>query len=57
MLMYSGAVTVYLGYVGAVGGLTGILLWPAVVLHLALTSLLAWESTSRFRKQSTASDR
>jgi hypothetical protein len=57
MLMYSGAVTVYLGYVGAVDGLTGILLWPAVVLHLALTSLLAWESTSRFRKQSTASDR
>ena len=40
MLTYSAAVTLYLAYVGFVGGLTGILLWPAVVLHVILTGLL-----------------
>ncbi len=41
MLTYSAVVTLYLVYVGFAGGLTGILLWPAVVLHLMLTALLA----------------
>ena len=40
MLTYSLAVTLYLAYVGYAGGPTGILLWPAVVLHLILTTLL-----------------
>jgi hypothetical protein len=40
MLTYSAAVTLYLAYIGFVGGLTGILLWPAVVLHVILTALL-----------------
>ncbi len=34
MLTYSAVVTLYLAYVGFAGGLTGILLWPAVVLHV-----------------------
>jgi hypothetical protein len=46
MLTYSAAVTLYLAYLGLAGGLTGILLWPAVVLHVILTALLAWASTS-----------
>ena len=46
MLTYSAAVTLYLAYVGFAGGLTGILLWPAVVLHVILTALLAGASTS-----------
>jgi len=46
MLVYSAAVTLYLAYVGLSGGLTGILLWPAVVLHMILTALLIRESTS-----------
>ena len=41
MLSYSAAVTLYLAYVGFAGGLTGILLWPAVVLHVILTVFLA----------------
>ena len=45
MLTYSVAVTLYLAYLGLAGGLTGILLWPAVVLHVILTALLAWAST------------
>ena len=41
MLIYSAAVTLYLAYVGFAGGLSGILLWPAVVIHAILTFLLA----------------
>jgi hypothetical protein len=40
MLTYSALVTLYLSYVGLAGGLTGILLWPAVALHAVLTALL-----------------
>jgi hypothetical protein len=46
LLTYSVAVTLYLAYLGFAGGVTGILLWPAVVLHLILTALLIWTSTS-----------
>ncbi len=45
MLIYSAAVTLYLAYVGFAGGLTGTLLWPAVVLHVILTALLTRAST------------
>ena len=41
MLIYSAAVTLYLAYVGFAGDLTGMLLWPAVALHVILTALLA----------------
>jgi hypothetical protein len=41
MLVYSAAVTLYLACVGVAGDATGILLWPAVVLHAILTALLA----------------
>jgi hypothetical protein len=40
MLTYSGLVTLYLGYLGIAGTFGGALLWPAVILHLALTVLL-----------------
>jgi hypothetical protein len=40
MLIYSAVITLYLAYVGFAGSLTGILLWPAVVLHVILTALL-----------------
>ena len=46
MLAYSAAVTLYLAYVGFAGGMTGILLWPAVVLHVILTALLTRASTN-----------
>jgi hypothetical protein len=41
MLTYGALVTVYLAYLGLVGGFTGVLLWPAVVVHALLTALLA----------------
>jgi len=49
MLTYSAAATLYLAYVGFAGGLAGILLWPAVVLHLVLTAFLARASTRNDR--------
>lgn len=44
MLLYSALVTLYLAYLGLAHGLTGVLLWPAVVLHAVLSVLLtrAW---------------
>jgi hypothetical protein len=46
MLTYSAAVTLYLAYLGLAGGFGGVLLWPAVVLHLLLVALLALAFTA-----------
>ena len=56
MLTYSVAVTLYLAYVGIAGGPTGILLWPAVVLHLILTILLTRALTSGGVRASSPGD-
>jgi hypothetical protein len=40
MLIYSAAVAICLAYAGLAQSATGILLWPAVVLHVILTVLL-----------------
>jgi hypothetical protein len=45
MLIYSAAVAVYLAYLGLAGAAGGVLLWPAVLLHLVLTVLLAREAS------------
>jgi len=45
MLSYGAAVTLYLAYLGVTGISTGILLWPAVVLHAVLTGFLIREAT------------
>lgn len=37
MLIYSAAVALYLALLGVLGGLTGILLWPVVVVHVVLS--------------------
>jgi hypothetical protein len=46
MLTYSVVIALYLAYLGFAGGLTGILLWPAVILHVIMTVLLIRASTS-----------
>jgi hypothetical protein len=51
MLIYSAAVALYLAYVGLAGGLTGILLWPAVILHVILTALLIRAATRNTETQ------
>lgn len=40
MLAYGLAVAVYLGWLGWTGAAGGLLLWPAVLLHLGLALLL-----------------
>jgi hypothetical protein len=45
MLIYSALVALYLTYLGFAGGLAGVLLWPAVALHVILTALLARDVT------------
>jgi hypothetical protein len=49
MLIYSALAAVYLAYLGFAGGLAGVLLWPAVVLHVILTALLTWGITQMRR--------
>ena len=56
MLIYSAAVTLYLAYVGFAGGLTGILLWPAVILHAILTVLLTRAATAPSELEVPAQD-
>lgn len=40
MLIYGGAITLYLAYLGLSGASSGALLWPAIIFHLVLTVLL-----------------
>jgi hypothetical protein len=49
MLIYTTVVAVYLAYLGIAGSATGILLWPAVVVHAALAALLTWTLIGRWR--------
>jgi len=53
MLTYSAAVTLYLAYVGLADGLSGALLWPAVVLHAIVTALLLLTRASASDKTTT----
>jgi len=46
MLVYNMLATVYLAYLGIAGKLVGILLWPAVALHVFLTVLLTADRSS-----------
>jgi hypothetical protein len=41
MLAYNLLATIYLSYLGIAGKSEGVLLWPAVALHLLFTALLA----------------
>jgi hypothetical protein len=49
MWVYNAAVALYLAYVGFAGGLTGVLLWPVVALHVILTALLTYDVTRMLR--------
>jgi len=53
MVAYSIVVTLYLAYLGFAGDFVGALLWPAVLLHAALTILLGrvWWATATGLKQ------
>ena len=40
MLVYSVSVALYLAYVGIAGASAGVLLWPAVIVHVVLSRLI-----------------
>jgi hypothetical protein len=44
MLIYGAVLALYLAYLGFASAFIGVLLWPAVVLHVILTTLLIWLS-------------
>src|SRR4051794_11386210 len=46
MTIYNAAATVYLAYLGF-AGFGGMLLWPAVIVHLLMTVLLLWPARHR----------
>ena len=51
MLLYNLFIALYLGYLGTAGHYSGIMLWPAVVLHAVVTVLLfrTWKAVSAER--------
>lgn len=46
MLIYSAAVALYLAFIGLTEASAGVLLWPAVILHVMLSGLLLQKFTS-----------
>lgn len=44
MLGYGAASALYLAYLGFAGGMSGPLLWPAVIFHVIMTALLVGAS-------------
>ena len=42
MLVYNVLIALYLAYLGTVGHLVGLLLWPVVALHAVVAFLLVW---------------
>ncbi len=42
MLIYNASISFYLGYLGVFEHMSGLLLWPGVVLHAIVALLLLW---------------
>ena len=55
MLIYNLLIALYLAYLGLVGHLGGLLLWPGAALHAAVALLLVW--TWRGERRSTTTRR
>jgi hypothetical protein len=54
MLAYNVLATLVLGDAAITGQATGMLLWPAIVLHAILSGLLAWARFGRAREHAKA---
>jgi hypothetical protein len=50
MLIYSALVALYLAYLGFASGVTGVFLWPAIVLHAILAALLSYHGARMLRQ-------
>jgi Ca2+/Na+ antiporter len=53
ILVYNALIALYLAYLGTVGHLAGLLLWPGVVLHAAVALLLVWTWRADRRTKAT----
>jgi Ca2+/Na+ antiporter len=53
MLIYNVLIALYLAYLGTVGHLGGLLLWPVVALHAAVALLLLWAGRDERRSKAT----
>jgi len=53
IFVYNVLIALYLAYLGTVGHLAGLLLWPGVALHAAVTLLLVWTWRADRRTKAT----
>ena len=53
MLTYNVLIALYLAYLGTVGHLGGVLLWPGVALHAVVALLLVWTWRNERRGEAT----
>ena len=53
MLIYNALIALYLAYLGTVGHLGGLLLWPGVALHAVVALLLVWTWRDERRTKAT----
>src|SRR4029453_1670361 len=53
MATHNVLIALYLAYVGTVGHLKGLLLWPAVALHAVVALLLVWTRRDERRMKAT----
>jgi hypothetical protein len=53
MLTYNALIALYLAYLGTVGHLWGVLLWPGVGLHAVVALLLIWTWRAELRSKVT----
>jgi O-antigen ligase len=53
MAVYNALVTLYLGYLGVVSHMNGILLWPTALLHAGVALLLLWPCRGERDTQAT----
>ena len=56
MLIYNMLIALYLAYLGTVGHLGGLLLWPGVALHAVVALLLIWTWRDERRTKATGGE-
>lgn len=54
MLTYNALIALYLTYLGTVGHMGGLLLWPGVALHAIVALLLVWTGRDERRTKATS---
>ena len=53
MLIYNALIALYLAYLGTIGNMEGLLLWPGIALHAVVALLLVWAWRGERRTQTS----